>query len=77
MKYLKYTISSVSLLLLRDIFKKELNKNILLTLLKNVFAYLPKAIVEKYSHHLFYLFETTVLNFSKIYNKIPWQTGSV
>jgi len=52
------------LLLLHDIFKRESNKNMLLTLLKNVFAYLWTTIAEEYSRdHLFYLFEATVLNF--------------
>lgn len=61
------------LLLLHDISKRESNKNMLLTLLKNMFAYLWSAIAEKYScDHLFYLFETMVLNFFETYsNKIP------
>jgi len=44
----------------------------LLTLLKNVSAYLAKAIAEEYSRdHLFYLFETTVLNFFKARDRNP------
>lgn len=44
----------------------------LLTLLKNVFAYLWSAIAEEYSRdHLFYLFEAMVLNFFETCNKIP------
>jgi hypothetical protein len=44
----------------------------LLTLLKNVSAYLAKAIAEEYSrHHLFYLFGATVLNFFKAPGRNP------
>lgn len=60
------------LLLLHDISKRESNKNMFLTLLKNMFAYLWSAIAEEYSRdHLFYLFEAMVLNFFKTRSKIP------
>jgi len=60
------------LLLAHDISKRESNKSMLLTLLKNMFAYLWSAIAEKYSRdHSFYLFEAAVLNFFKTCNKIP------
>lgn len=70
-KYLSLAISFM-LLLPYDISKRESNKNMFLILLKNMFAYLWGAIAEEYSHdHLFYLFETTVLNFFKTCNKVP------
>lgn len=60
------------LLLLHDTSKRESNKNTLLTLLKNVLAYLWSAIAEEYSRdHLFYLFEGDGSQLFKTCNKIP------